>query len=282
MDLKQNPFSFYDFLGYFVPGSFLIYFFIIFSNYTSLENNETIRFIEAQDLKGIELYAPLILLAYICGHLASFLSALTIEKHTNWIYGSPSKTLLGHYQKSYFSNGPEHFRNNLLRCIVFVSILPVSVLDMLFNKVLGSKELLNKPLDDLSKEILEQKVRSILKEHGQVNNTDIDLSAPTNNFFLYIYHFALENTQNHAPKMQNYVALFGLMRTITFCFVVFFWVAMWHLTYNKSELKSLIVIVLITTIPTYIFYLAFIKFYRRFTLESLMAACSVESIETKT
>jgi apolipoprotein N-acyltransferase len=96
------------------------------------------------------------------------------------------------------------------------------------------------------------------------------------NYFLFIYHFALENAPQHVPKMQNYVALFGLMRTLTFYFILLFWVASWHLIYSDASLLTIAITLPALSVVSYLFYLSFIKFYRRFTLEAMMAAAVVE------
>ncbi|QKJ72680.1 hypothetical protein HRH33_08850 [Pseudomonas rhodesiae] len=271
MEVKQNPFSFYDFLGYFVPGSLFVYLLISVGSHTTIRESTLIKFINLSDLKGIELYTPLILLAYISGHLINFLSAITVEKHLNWMYGFPSKTLLGFYQNNYFTTGNESIKKNIIRSIIALLLIPISAIDFFFNYVLGIKNLLNKELDPLMKEITKQKIALIMSNSSGLKSPPTEPITETN-YFLFIYHYALENSKNHAPKMQNYVALFGLMRTLTLYLVILFWVAAWHLSYSQAEPQSIIITLITLSTLSYIFYLSFIKFYRRFTLEALMAA----------
>ncbi|MCW0921477.1 hypothetical protein OK411_13910 [Pseudomonas sp. RG1] len=271
MDIKQNPFSFYDFLGYFVPGSLFVYLLISMFSHAAIKDSSLIKFVSVSDLKGVELYTPLILLAYISGHFINFLSAMTVEKHLNWMYGFPSKTLLGIYQDSYFTSGNDSAKKNLIIAVVALVLLPISVVDFFVNYILGVKGLVNKELDPMMKTIIKTKVALILSSYAGLKSPPIEPVRETN-YFLFVYHFALEYSVNHVPKMQNYVALFGLMRTLTFYFVILFWVALWHLIYSGANVFVIVVSVLSMAFVSYTFYLGFIKFYRRFTLEALMAA----------
>ncbi len=285
MEIKQNPFSFYDFLGYFVPGSLFVYLLISISSHAAIKDSSLFKFVNVSDLKGVELYTPLILIAYISGHFINFLSAMTVEKHLNWMYGFPSKTLLGIYQDSYFTSGDDSIKKNSVRAIVALLLLPISVVDFFVNYILGIKGLINKELDSMMKEIIKSKVVLILSSFAGLESPPKEPVRETN-YFLFIYHFALEHSVNHVPKMQNYVALFGLMRTLTFYFVILFWVAVWHLIYSGASILIFVVAALSMTVVSYTFYLGFIKFYRRFTLEALMAAAVacprvVESVLTE-
>ena len=271
MEVKQNPFSFYDFLGYFVPGSLFVYLLISIASHSAIKDSALLKFINISELKGVELYTPLILLSYISGHFINFLSAMTVEKHLNWMYGFPSKTLLGIYQDSYFTSGVDSKKKNSVRVIVAFLLLPISAIDFFVNYALGVKGLVNKELDTMMKTIIRQKITLILSSSAGLDSPAEEPARDTN-YFLYLYHYALENSKNHAPKMQNYVALFGLMRTLTFYFVILFWVATWHMIYSNAGMLATITTLLTIIFISYIFYLSFIKFYRRFTLEALMAA----------
>jgi hypothetical protein len=275
MEIKQNPFSFYDFLGYFVPGSLVVYLLFSISAHASFKESSLLKIINLSDLKGVELYTPLILIAYISGHLINFISAITVEKHLNWMYGFPSKTLLGIYQKSYFTRGEFSIQKNIIRLMVALLLLPLSGIDFFLSKTLKTQKIINKELDPATRELLKQKMEDTLK---RVSGSDTLLaeSLIETNYFLFIYHFALENAPQHVPKMQNYVALFGLMRTLTFYFILLFWVASWHLIYSDASLLTIAITLPALSVVSYLFYLSFIKFYRRFTLEAMMAAAVVE------
>ena len=95
--------------------------------------------------------------------------------------------------------------------------------------------------------------------------------------FRLLYHYAVEHTPNHCPKMQNYVAIYGFLRTTTFLLVATFWVLTWHLfTINAGPLQKA-TIILFTVAVCNVSYAAFLKFYRRFSLEAFMAISTIDS-----
>jgi hypothetical protein len=106
--MKQNPFSLYDFLGYLIPGSTLIYLFIylfiIIENWTNnkVENNLESIFSYVSKYNFQEIFF-FIIISYAIGHLLSFISSVTIEKYGNWKYGYPSKTVIGFEKNSYWT-----------------------------------------------------------------------------------------------------------------------------------------------------------------------------------
>jgi len=84
MEFKQNPFSLYDFLGYFVPGALFLYglYFAL-----ALHSRTQAVFSSLSDLvdfSRIELYLPFILSAYLVGHILSFMSSIIVERYSVW------------------------------------------------------------------------------------------------------------------------------------------------------------------------------------------------------
>ena len=75
--------------------------------------------------------------------------------------------------------------------------------------------------------------------------------------------------------MDNYVALYGFLRSLTLIFTLFFDCLLikgilsvnWRMPIDWE----MIIFITICGLIAYTFYLGFIKFYRRFTLESFMA-----------
>lgn len=92
MESKQNPFSLYDFLGYFTPGAVFLYVSIaISSRFFQFKLHDSL--INAGFTKA-EITVGLIILAYVLGHVLSFLSSVFVERFSNWMHGYPSKYLL--------------------------------------------------------------------------------------------------------------------------------------------------------------------------------------------
>lgn len=93
--MNQNPFSFYDFLGYLIPCGFfilLMYFCgLTFDLDIVIDLSELLR--GQSQIFGILNYASIVIISYIAGHFISITSAFFIEKYMNKELGYPSKYL---------------------------------------------------------------------------------------------------------------------------------------------------------------------------------------------
>lgn len=272
MEVKQNPFSFYDFLGYFFPGSLVIYFQLFSLIHAGVIQTETLKAEFAIDFKGFDFYLPFVLISYLTGHFVNYLSSITIEKYSNWMYGYPSKNLLGYERTDYFNTEKQQVQRGFLRAFVLLLLAPITIIDYILSYRLRLDELFIKPLDPLLKSIITKRVIELLSEHAGLSKPAEGSTPKNSDFFRYMYHYAVENAPNHVAKMQNYVALYGLLRTISLCCVVFFWISLWHLSLSHASPVFSLVILTIEAGISYIFFMGFMKFYRRFTLEAMMAA----------
>ncbi|EFB7591541.1 hypothetical protein E4J78_20195, partial [Escherichia coli] len=81
-------------------------------------------------------------------------------------------------------------------------------------------------------------------------------------------------------KIQNYVALYGFCRNICLVFVITFWISFLTLIYRAIEggaVSYISISTLLSFFFVYVFYVGFVKFYRRYTLEVLMAFAVLQS-----
>lgn len=109
---EKNPFSLFDFLGYFFPGAFALL--ILWSSYIVCMKDEVlpISYItesiaycsNGKTLDIVKVAVPFILCAYILGHLISYLSAISVEFFTNKSFGYPSMYLLSNVVKKVHDN----------------------------------------------------------------------------------------------------------------------------------------------------------------------------------
>lgn len=267
MELKQNPFSLYDFLGYFTPGAILLYITGYFAKII-WPDAPTFHDVTAQaGLEKAEAYVPFVLFAYAIGHLLSFVSSVTIERYSIWAMGYPSKYLLGVSQAGYFHSERHPALRAVIRSVVFALILPVSLMDLVLGKFLGMRDLYAKPLDDLLIKIIREKVYKLIQVVGGVENPTQHGKAYGTDFFRFAYHYAVENAPHHLPKMQNYVALFGFLRNISLIVVLAFWPTAYAVAKGLVAWPALLAL----AVASYLCFMAFVKFYRRFCLEALMA-----------
>lgn len=267
MELKQNPFSFYDFLGYFTPGAILLYLAAYFSGIIWPQAPSFHEIAAQAGLEKAEAYVPFVLFAYAIGHILSFVSSVTVERYSVWAMGYPSKYLLGVPYKGYFHSEKHPILRAVIRSSVFLLILPVSMLDLFLGRLLGMRDIYAKPLDDLLIRIIREKVYHLITAKGWIADPAQHGKASNSDFFRFAYHYAVENAPHHLPKMQNYVALFGFLRNTTLILVVAFWPTAY------AVLKGLVAwpALLILAGTSYLCFMAFVKFYRRFCLEALMA-----------
>jgi hypothetical protein len=96
----------------------------------------------------------------------------------------------------------------------------------------------------------------------------------TTDFNRIVHHYAFENSKEHQFRMVNYVALYGFIRNLVLTFILSFWY------YFKESIKTIdrkmsfdwdsIEINVLLMCLSYIAFMAYMKFYRRYTLEGLM------------
>lgn len=271
MELKQNPFSFYDFLGYFTPGSLFVYFCIAVSIHSGDALFSITELEASAGLTKADLYIPFILVAYTIGHVLSYVSSVTVERYAIWALGYPSKYLLGIKPDGYFSMKENKITRTVVRSLVFLILLPITVPEIIIGRAFGLRTLYAKKLDDLLVNLIVGKLDPLLKEKGGLSNLSDYGDAKSSNFFLFAYHYCVENSQRHFPKMQNYVALYGFLRTLTLLSVIAFWTLAWQLSVHPFSLLQNLLLILVVSLSSYIFFIGFVKFYTRFCLEVLMA-----------
>lgn len=278
MELKQNPFSFYDFLGYLTPGSIFLYGAMAGYAHISSDLSPSTFIVENLSFERAEVYVPFILIAYTVGHVLSFLSSVLIERYSIWSDGYPSKYLLDISPKGYFKVESHKWLRIPIRAIIGLILLPISLFDLIIGHGAKFRELYAKPLDELLKSIIWNKLIALMVEHAGLKQPPENVTSSNSDFFRYAYHYVVENAPNHVPKMQNYVALYGFLRTLTLLSVVFFWGIVWHICKGQFLLYQAILWALFSALLSYILYMSFVKFYRRFSLEALMALTATYKI----
>lgn len=264
--IKQNPFSLYDFLGYFIPGALLIYIYLFIEYLKDItEPFKLTEFLkDTQDFQ-IDKFLFFIIISYSLGHLVNFISSITIEKYANWKYDYPSKYLLG------FKSNPNIWKTlSFKRIILIILILPISILDLVLGELFKFKKFYTRQLDDLLIEMIKEKGGKLINVlfKNEEGNTD-GFTLRKYDFHRIFTHYTFENSKNHQFKLVNYVILYGFLRSLSFITICLFW----YLGYLKFVIGNEFICwyhLLITALISYTFFMAFMKFYRRYTLEGLM------------
>ncbi len=269
----QNPFSLYDFLGYLIPGILLILGLLLLSEVDAVAADPIGAMNKSLSSMSVELSLAALVVCYLVGQVASYVSSMTIEKYSNWSIGYPSKYLLKIRSRAFFeltTRGGECVVDVLMRLVLCALILPVVLIDLIVGKLLMFRRTLAKELDQQLVSIIQEKTRALVKaryaapyHHGE----DAD-------FFRVYYHYAMEKCPNHYAKFQNYVALYGFTRTITLIAVILFWYSVGQALSCRIELSICLWTIPMMAAFSYLMYASFNKFYRKFSLEVLMAVCA--------
>lgn len=263
MDVKQSPFSLYDFLGYLFPGAIAIFSLHYVFSYLGMDTGLT----ELTALTQASAILPFTLLSYLGGHLLSLLSSFTVERYYLWNFDYPSKMLLNYDRRPLFES-----RFSMLNCAKWVCILlllPVSLCVACMCFFAAGRPGIAQSMDSLLTRIIRFKITRLLVEKGQVSNPNQYAGPNSSDFFRFVYHYALEAAPAHFGKMQNYVALFGFNRAMCFLFCIIFWVGIASVMFMPTD-RAVRVVMVSSTVSLFFFF-GFAKFYRRFSLEALMA-----------
>lgn len=275
MQPRQNPFSLYDFLGYLVPGMLFLVCALALGSFW-LPQPQPFDYLQKSFglLRG-ELYVPFVIVAYALGHVISFLSSLTVERYAIWRFDYPSKYLLDFDPPSYFDVEAPKTARKILRALVWLGLSPVSIPDYLLGDTLGMRDLYARKLDPLLVGLLWGKINGLVVEQSGIPDPAKYGKPREHDFFRFVYHYTLEHAPSHQQKMQNYVALYGFLRTLTFLCALTFWALLLTRGFGHLSAGWSLSLLAATAFVAFVFFLGFIKFYRRFTLEVLMALSAV-------
>lgn len=268
--IRQNPFSLYDFLGYLIPGAITIYSYLIIAYFKSTDDIDLDCLIESIGTYSLDTLFLFIVLSYTLGHLLSFLSSISIENYGNRMYGYPSKYILGIDHDNFF-NKNQNWKSVFWRSILIIILFPIFLPDLLLGRVLGLSKSYAKSLDEDLKNIVINRISQILQViGGSKYDADFVSEAKEFDFNRIISHYAYEHTDYHHARMSNYVALYGFLRTLALIFNSLFWYVLINVISNNSYSGVNILILSLLILMSYILFMAFMKFYRRYTLEGIM------------
>lgn len=283
--MDKNPFSLFDFMGYFIPGAFALFIIYFLQN-----DNGLLYYFEVDNVKSFTTEISLIyltfyvILAYTFGHILSFLSTLTIENFTIWAFGYPLKNLLG------LNNNIKYFvvkRNgqNTLKLITFWSfvlrislgifLLPISVSVLTVGNLLNlNNSVYKKNIGKPYVELLKGKIKDVFKQLD--SNITIDYTKHDYNKLLIYYSYNINTT--HQPKLMNYVSLYGFLRVMAFIFNSLSVFILYKIFSSEdglilnlySDFNEKSILFFLSSFFSYISFLGYLKFYRRYTQENLM------------
>ena len=270
--MLKNPFSFYDFLGYLFPGLVCVIFLKVVY---SIDGEITLDSLFNQGLVTSFSWKDTVqytVLAYVVGHLISYFSSLTVEPYLIWSYGYPSVFLLKeNYNKNFFDINTKVGKKGTYcwKLLVCILIFPICLASLFFGRLLHFRYYVLKPLDSYLQQNINKKIDSLL-EKLKLSQRDNDADVHR-----VLMHYNYEHYANHVRKYDNYIALYGFLRSLSLlCSSIFIFLFIAELktidSNNTIDWKAIFILSALFCV-TYLYYLGFIKFYRRYTLENLMS-----------
>lgn len=233
--MEKNPFSLYDFLGYFVPGALCLF---LCNKALTLPidiHKWTLNtfFNLGIDSSNLITIFILIVFSYSLGHLISYLSSITIERYANIQYSYPSNYLIKDINKIETIFRLNLFHKNdtfkdvvrvfLCRFILLCILAPFCLIDLFIGRFLGVRYFFIKKLDDVQIKWYEKKENSLLnKLHLNIDkNTDGYINCDIHRI---IHHYVYESIGKQSVKFDNYVALYGFLRALTLILLLFYFI----------------------------------------------------------
>ena len=279
MKLSTNPFSLYDFLGYFLTG-FLCVYLLNFGVLSGVIKSDLLlnlidKFSKQNNKEFDDIF--IIIFCYVTGHTISFISSITIEQYNIFVYKYPSKYLLNKVGskagwKDYFTKGQK--TKNFHRFVLLLILAPLVIIDLIFGHFLKFKKFFTRSINNSLIPIVDKKLSKIYSERMLDINDHKGESYIIDEYFLPIYHYVIEKSDKHNLKSQNYVALYGFLRNMTLLSMITSWSLI--LFFNSSEIILSCYLLVGNLLLTYIFFLGYLKFFRLFSREVIFGALACE------
>ena len=309
--MDKNPFSIYDFMGYLFPGIIALFFIQLMwdgnedsiYNILNIGNFEGITK-EINESINIETSIVCIVLSYVIGHIIAYISSVTIEYFANKTFGYPSEYLMSNKEQDWFDLLSRYFldmkkedvlvngimkslKSKLLsgrfwwRLIISTILSPLSFMTFTFSHLSGINNFIIRPLDDYLKNSIQEKSFKMANRLG-INYPSNGIDCDYHRVIMHYVYYNLPVCQN---KTDNYISLYGFLRSI--CFILngmFLFITIKiipTLDFNASFDEKKVWTWSILFVLSYISFLAFVKFYRRFTLENYMIMLTERKVEVE-
>ena len=253
---------------------------------------------------NLETSIVCIVLAYVIGHIIAYISSVTIEYFANRTFGYPSEYLMNSNEQGwcklvfrYFFNldnneleSDEKRKYVLLqiisgrfvwRLLISAFLLPLSFMTFVLGYIFGINRFITRPLDDYLIASIKEKFSTLVLRIG-INYSINDSKSDYHRLIMHYVYYNLPVCQN---KTDNYISLYGFLRSI--CFILngmFLFITIkiiptldFNLPFDEKKVWTWSVLFILS----YISFLAFVKFYRKFTLENYMIMLTERSTITE-
>lgn len=287
---RQHPFSLYDVIGYFIPGS-IFWLLLALSYEISHRGDDFYEFISSSSEAlgnasagfALVLFILFFSVSYVTGQVISKISNIVIERSRLCrAYNVLSYVLLGFdfseaecqedKESNFLRKQWRSFRKLLLKTILIHNCF----YEWFLERIQYHLKKIEQPKTRYGKKLIESCIRKILEQHydtsfeNEFQNTPLD-KLP--NYFQILYHHVFENSNNHLYKIQNYVALYGFLRNISMTFTILFWANLFMVLFLCTNNRLCILFfAIICSILSYVTLVGFCKYKKRYTQEVLYVA----------
>lgn len=296
--MSKNPFSIYDFMGYLFPGVVCsIFLYLVFYFHADMSKISDVCLLkEALSVSNtnfdLDKSIMFIVFSYILGHVVSYTSSLTIEQFAIKVFDYPSTFLLNESPKRYSQLWKGFFETQalsssdfmrkvkvisrfLLKLLIWLILFPISFTVYTLGYLFDINGWIVRPLDHYLINTIRNK-QYILANRLQISHPDVNDKKC--DYHRIVQHYVYLNIPNSQKKTDNYIALYGFLRCISMIFsITFVVVAIYGLTTINVHApidSQLCILLLVLYSISYITFLGFMKFFRRFTLENYMTLLS--------
>ena len=309
-DNVSSHFSLFDVLGYLIPGALclmLIKLVLFLPDVNSIDRSLIYMFLDVIKPEKATFSESVFFLifSYLCGHILGYASSVTIEVFSHWMHGYPSSFLL-RQKKPFFDKAPsnqskgelrhdsvdtpmddkssigfvygkrERWCFNAFKVIISILIFPVSCCSFILGKLLRVEIFYLKPLDEKNINLIQYKYNLLVIHLGLKYPDRYDADHHR-----LIYHYVYDKFPSHRAKFDCYVAIYDFLRSVTFLLVCLFYYLLYIVAKNNLWSWGSLISSVILALTSYFMYMAFMKFYRRFTLESFMCLLTDPYLKVK-
>ena len=183
------------------------------------------------------------------------------------LYGYPSEFLLqdtDYNPNVYLTTQAK--KDVLAIIVVFVGLFPIVICEVIIGYLCKFRKYIIKPVDKNLQTAINDKIVILIN--------DLNLQRMFKNgeaesdFNRIAHHYVYSKGHNGTAKLDNYVALYGFNRAFCLIFNICFICEGILMLLGIVEFNWLLL--LATLLLSFIFFMAFMKFYRRYTLENFM------------
>lgn len=283
-NVESLPFTIYDIIGYLAPGAVTTWLTVVFLKWIHVHCNvellihvkDIVIFDNNPFLSNAGIGIAFLALSYVVGHVISYLSAYFVEGLVTHHFGYPSFHLMASDETdrdTYIENR----RKKHTFCkspLIYIVLLPVVIFQRFFLQIIRAEL---KPLI----EPIRDKIRTRFAR-SEIGGKE--LCVKKNEAWFRLIEATIKNNFPEADyRMYNYVVIYGFVRSFCLIFNIISWglfiiflictgshLLGWELKDNYHFFVPIFYCG-VSICVSFILYLAFIKFFRRYSQETLEA-----------